>query len=144
MLILSCKFLYVLVMLVSLIPYEHAPLPEWWNNRHGYDDMDADRVPYPWTDMSVKDETVQVWGRQYQFGSRLLPEQITTLEYPMLRAPMRMVLKTADGEVLDTSIAEARVEWTTKNKTRVEGIRVVDGKGLSLKNAFLGPVRSGQ
>jgi hypothetical protein len=120
----------------TTIPYEHAPLPEWWNNQYGYDDMKNDRVPYPWTNMEVADQTVKVWGRDYQFGNKLLPEQITTLDYPMLRSPMRIVVKTVDGEVLDTSVAEARTDWTKKNKTRVEGSRVVDGKGLSLKNTL--------
>lgn len=120
----------------EVIPYEYPPLPVWWNNRYGYYDMDNDRVPYPWTNMKVEEETVHVWGRKYQFGSNLFPEQITTLDYPILRAPMRIVMKTSDGQVIDTSAVKAKAEWTKTNRTRIEGIRVVAGEDVSLKNSF--------
>jgi len=120
----------------EVIAYEYPPLPVWWNNRYGYFDMDNDRVPYPWSDMKVKDETITVWGRKYRFGKGLFPEQITTLDYPILRAPMRVLMKTADGEVIDTSSVESKSEWTKTNKTRVEGTRVADAKEVSLKNSF--------
>ncbi|MGA2618240.1 MAG: glycoside hydrolase domain-containing protein [Thermoguttaceae bacterium] len=113
-----------------------APKAAWWNNRYGYDDVDQDRVPYPWTDMKVEGETVQVWGRSYRFGKGLLPEQISTLGAPMLRSPVRVVMKTADGQTLDSSTATAQPKWARTNKTRVEGTRTLETAAFSLSNAF--------
>jgi len=120
----------------TVLPYTHPALPHWWDNTYGYEDVELDKVPYPWTDMKVEDESVHVWGREYRFGKRLLPEQITTLDRPMLRAPMRVVMKTADGEVIDSSAVESKSEWTKINRTRVEGARAIEGKNVSLKNTF--------
>ncbi|MCM8777537.1 MAG: hypothetical protein NC905_04670, partial [Candidatus Omnitrophica bacterium] len=50
----------------------------WWDNRYGYQDMDNDVVPYPWTDMKVEKDTVYVLNREYRFSDRFLPEQIKT------------------------------------------------------------------
>jgi hypothetical protein len=119
----------------TVVPYTHPALPEWWDNQYGNEDMLRDRVPYPWTPMEVKDDSVGVWGRQYRFGQRLLPEQITTLDAPMLRAPMRLLVKTTDGEVLDSTAVNADVTWSKTNKTRVESQRTIAGKSLDLRNA---------
>ncbi len=110
--------------------YDRVPLPEWWNNTIGQELG----VPYPWTPMKVDGENIHVWGRTYQFGNKLLPEQITTLNANMLRAPMRLVAKTAGGETLDTATAPAEDTWTKKTDLRVEGDRVVSGPGYKLRN----------
>ncbi|MDD5706292.1 MAG: DUF6067 family protein [Kiritimatiellae bacterium] len=126
--------------------FTRYPKAPWYGNRYGYDDVDNDMVPYPWTDMEVRgqrseggdqksaSDTIAVWGREYRFGNRLLPEQITTLDCTMLRAPMRLVIQTADGAMLDTALAEAQGAWIKTNRTRVEGTRVVAGTGFSLTN----------
>jgi hypothetical protein len=101
---------------------EKAP---WFDNRYGLSDMDNDVVPYPWTNMEVEEGTIRVWGREYRFVNRLLPEQITTLDYPILRAPMRLVIKTADGHTLDTSSGPAESTWIKTDRTRVEGRRMM-------------------
>ncbi len=120
----------------------------WWDNRHGYEDVDNDMVPYPWTEMEVntqqsaagdpetKSEVVSVWGREYRFGAGLLPEQITTLGYPLLRAPMRLVVKTEDGRTFDSAAVPAAAEWTRTDRTRVEGRRRAESDGLVLENRF--------
>jgi hypothetical protein len=124
------------VLASERLPFTKIQKAEWWGNRHGYEDMDNDVVPYPWTDMKVENETVKVWGREYRFGQSLLPEQVTTLDYPILRAPMRLTMKTADGRVLDTSAIDAKSNWTKTNKTRVEATRTIDAEKFSLKNTF--------
>ncbi len=108
----------------------------WWNNRYGFEDMDNDMVPYPWSDMKLEDGKIKVWGRDYCFGKGLFPDQITTLERPILRAPIRLLVKTADGAVLDTAAAEAKDAWTKKSHTRIEGTRAVDAGAFSLENSF--------
>ncbi|MDD5704644.1 MAG: DUF6067 family protein, partial [Kiritimatiellae bacterium] len=131
----------VVIKAPGMKPYEMAvnceypPLPEWWNTRCGWEDMDYDMVPYPWTDMAVTNDMVRVWGRDYDFNRRLLPAKITTLDYPILRAPMRVVVKTAAGETLDTAALEAKVKWTKANRTRVENIRELESGSLAVRNA---------
>ncbi len=120
----------------TTVSCEYPPLPEWWNNRLGYEDMDNDMVPFPWTDMKVAEGTVGAWGRDYCFGKRLMPEQISTLGYPILRAPIGLSLKVAGGESIDTSTLESKGEWTKTSRTRVEGKRVVDGKDVSIENTL--------
>ncbi|MDD5704643.1 MAG: DUF6067 family protein [Kiritimatiellae bacterium] len=120
----------------TVVSCEYPPLPVWWDNNCGYQDMEKDKVPYPWTDMAVAGDTIRAWGRDYCFGKRFLPEQITTLEQPILRAPMRVVVKTADGEVLDTSTVDAKAEWTKIRRTRIEGRMLVEGKAVSLENSL--------
>ncbi|MBN1864270.1 MAG: hypothetical protein JW808_05160, partial [Victivallales bacterium] len=123
----------------------------WYDNRHGFDDVDNDRVPYPWTDMGVRvqgsggsvqgaenqqSKIVSVWGREYRFGAGLLPEQVTTLGEPILRAPIRMRIRGGQGPEIDTSALEAKIEWPRTDRTRVEGIRAVDAEGLAITNTF--------
>ena len=118
----------------ATVDYIHPAIPEWWHNRHGFEDMDQDQVPYPWTDMKVADDKVQVWGREYGFGKGLYPEQITTQGAALLRAPIRLLVKTAEGQTLDTAAATAAGEWTKTARTRVEGARSVDAGAYSLRN----------
>ncbi len=118
------------------LDFTKHPKAPWYGNRYGREDMDMDVVPYPWTDMKVDKETVHVWGREYRFGKGPFPEQITALAAPMLRAPMRAVLKTAGGAVLDSAALEARREWTKTSRTRVEGSRTVADGQLALTHAF--------
>lgn len=120
----------------TVVPYTHPALPGWWNNTYGYEDIEQDKVPYPWIEMKVEDEAVEVWGRKYCFGKGLLPEQITVMGHPILRAPMRVIIKTAGGEFIDSSAVESTSEWTKANRTRVEGVRVIEGGKVSLKNTF--------
>jgi hypothetical protein len=115
-------------------PFVKHAKAAWWGQRYGFDDVDQDKVPYPWTDMQVARDTVQVWGREYRFGKNLLPEQITSLDAPMLRAPVRLLVKTASGDVLDTAQTGAQSSWTSKKHTRVEGVRSVEAPFLSVKN----------
>ncbi|MCM8761907.1 MAG: DUF6067 family protein [Candidatus Omnitrophica bacterium] len=120
----------------TTISYRHPPLPEWWGNRYGFDDMDNDVVPYPWTDMKVEKDTVYVLNREYRFSDRFLPEQIKTFDYPILRGPIRLVIKKADGEVIDTGALPVKVEWAKVKRTRVEGSRIIELKDINLKNEF--------
>ena len=49
---------------------------------------------------------------------------------------MRLTIKTADGAAFDASKAEAKGEWTKKNRTRIEGNRTIEANGFSLRNSF--------
>jgi len=108
----------------------------WHDNKLGYEDIQEDKAPYPWTDMAVTEETIRVWGREYRFGNRILPEQIRTLGRDMLRAPMRLVLETGEGEVFDFSTVKCENEWSKRSHVRVEGRRRVERDAFSVTNAF--------
>ncbi len=112
------------------VVYDRVPLPVWWNNTIGKELG----VPYPWTALKVTDQTLTCWGRDYQWGNKLLPEQVRTQNRPILRAPMRLVLKDSAGQVVDTAMATAQGKWTKTTDIRVEGERVLDTPGYTLRN----------
>jgi hypothetical protein len=70
-------------------PFEKKPKPVWVGNRLGI----LDTVPAPWTDMSVADETVSCWGREYRWEGTLLPSQIISDGEALLSSPARLVMK---------------------------------------------------
>ncbi|MCF7854243.1 MAG: DUF6067 family protein [Candidatus Pacebacteria bacterium] len=122
----------------ATVPCRYPPLPEWWNNDLGTTDMQQDVVPHPWTDMAVVEDTVSAWGREYRFGDRLMPEQITTLGYSILRAPVVLNMTIQDGAGLDGSERVDEKKWTKTNRTRVEGERTLETDALTVRNAFWG------
>jgi hypothetical protein len=115
--------------------YAHAPLPAWWNNTLGADDERA--APYPWTDMQVNGDTVDCWGRRYHFSKLLFPEQIETQGRKLLRAPMTVTAKTADGTVLSSATAQVTEStWRKQSPIRVEGVRTIGAGDVQLQNDF--------
>jgi hypothetical protein len=115
--------------------YEHVPLPPWWDNTLGYDVENF--APYPWTPMALNGTTVDCWGRRYHYGESLLPHQVETQGRPLLRAPITLAAKTADGEVLSSATAKVtKAEWTKKLANRIEGTRVIESEGFSMRNDF--------
>lgn len=73
---------------------------EWENNTLGMDR----RVPPPWKPVSVKGQTLEVWGRSYVFGSALFPMQITSQGKELLAAPMRLRLQANGRALADTQV----------------------------------------
>ena len=126
-----------------VFPFELKPLPSWYNNTIGYDD--PKRPPYPFTYMELRNKTdVCVWGRDYRFGDRLLPEQIEirpdqeppTTPYPgngqrILRAPMRLTGE-ADGRAFSTDGIPAVAAWKVVTPTRISGTRSFTTGNLSV------------
>ncbi len=117
--------------------YDRVPLPPWWDSDVGNEDFKLDVVPYPWSNMSAGGNTVRCWGRSYDFGDMLMPQQITTLGRPLLRSPMSLKAVAADGSVLDSAAAKcAKTEWTKTAKTHVEGLREIENDSFALRNEF--------
>jgi len=100
---------------------EKKPFPKWYGDTVGFDGNDA---PYPWSDMVVRGQKVEVWGRTYDFGNALFPRQVTTQRKPMLQRPMGIRLESDQGQLTPTAKL-ARAEWTKKANCRVEGVREV-------------------
>jgi len=123
------------VLAQKKIDFTNIKQAEWFNNRYGFEDIDNDKVPYPWTDMKIDQDIIQVWGRQYQFGKGLFPYQITILDNQhFLRSPIRILLKTADGKMVDSSKYKAKSKWTKKGKAHIEGTRCINMGSISLTN----------
>jgi len=85
-------------------PYKGFGYP-WENN-----DLGIDRtVPKPWTPVEVEGKTLRVWGRSFQYGKGVLPEQIVTQGQELFhRAPV--VALSLNGRALDLAGAEPVIE----------------------------------
>jgi len=75
----------------ELIKTLTVPSREWLGNTLG----EEKKVLPPWTPIkidkkSAENFSVQVWGRQYQFGNSVLPTQIISQDQPMLQSPMAL------------------------------------------------------
>jgi hypothetical protein len=68
----------------------------WLGNKIGI----SDKVPRPWIPVETKVSsdgkvTFNVWGRSYQYDGGLFPSQITSLNRPLLTAPIKLVMAPA-------------------------------------------------
>jgi hypothetical protein len=103
------------------LSYDKKPLPEWLGNSLGI----SDTPPPPWTDIKIDQakDTASVWGRTYDYGLRLLPEQIINQGKPMLAAPMR--IQVASGGAVSSSAGDETTyaKWTETNAVHSSSLR---------------------
>jgi len=104
------------VLQQQILAYDKQPLPSWLGNTLGI----SDTPPPPWTNVTIDQakDAASVWGRTYDYGLRLLPEQIINQGKPMLAAPMQ--IKVAGGAAVSSS-ADAETsyaKWTETNAVR--------------------------
>lgn len=64
--------------------FEKPEKAEWIDSPLGIDD----KVPAPWTPVKVKNRTVKVWGRDYEFSDSAMPKQIVNQGISMLASPI--------------------------------------------------------
>ena len=88
--------------------------PAWFGNTLG----DDRTVPAPWIPMTVDGQTIRLWGRELMLGTGGLPDRITTLERPVLAAPVSVTVSGAAGlraltgsGTTVTEMADDRVSW---------------------------------
>jgi hypothetical protein len=67
----------------------------WANNRLGV----TDKVPPPWTPMTVAGKTVKCWGRTYNYENSLFPRQVTAQGADILAGPIVLVARIGGKEV---------------------------------------------
>jgi len=72
---------------------------EWWNTPRG----SIERVVSPWTPVTMKDNTMGVWGREMEIGPAGIPARVTTQGKDILAAPGRLVATLADGSALEAT-----------------------------------------
>jgi len=77
----------------------------------------SDKVPAPWTQIHRDNDSLEVWGRRYDFKESLLPRAVSVLDQDILVAPMRLRL---GREGQDVTPELATVKWTKQTDRRVE------------------------
>lgn len=70
-----------------------------------YVNPDADTVPAPWTSPILKDQSVEIWGRVYDFSTGVLARQLTSQNHPLLAQPIGL---RCNGELLQP---EESLSW---------------------------------
>jgi len=112
------------------------PDTRWLDNEIGKED----EVPSPWTPMKVGDDnSVEVWGRIYQFGQSPLPMQVTHTGDPLLVRGPELEVQTSTGlakikyEITGRKIHNSYVEFEgrgTAGDFSLSGTTRVDFDGL--------------
>ncbi len=95
--------------------YTHYDHPRFWRSEAGIDDT----VPVPWTPVESADGVTRVWGREYRFGSRIMPEQIVNQGVEMLAGPVRLVMRSGDQQVDLAAMAATEGPGKPDEATRV-------------------------
>jgi hypothetical protein len=102
---LNCLFLASFAFtpfLQAEYPQPEAAYPAhgytWENNTLGMDAV----VPPPWTPLHSANETVECWGRSYEFNGGPWPAQIMSQGKPIFAAPPKLVCRV-DGHELETT-----------------------------------------
>ena len=97
--------------------YKKRPLPVWKTNPIGLEALDDNWVPFPYTPLKVKSETVNCWGRQYVFKSGLV-SSIKSQSKELIRKPIQ-IKYTYNNKVY--TINFAAIKFTSMGNGRVIG-----------------------
>ncbi len=69
---------------------------KWENNRLGI----TDKVPPPWSPLTVRDKEIGCWGRGYDYSGALFLRQVRSQQADMLAGPVSLVAKIGGREVV--------------------------------------------
>ena len=100
--------------------YVHYDHPRFWMSDAGTDDT----VPPPWTPVKSAGGTVEVWGRQYRFGTRVMPEQIVVQGREILSGPVRLLVRSGDQEVDLAALQATDEPGARDHATRISGEQI--------------------
>jgi hypothetical protein len=67
-------------------------IPEWMDNKIGLED----KVLWPWIPLTVKENKVSCWGRDYTFANSSLPESIRSVGEELLSRPAELTITSGD------------------------------------------------
>jgi hypothetical protein len=94
-----------------------SPLqPEWLGTKEGL----TDKVPAPWTPLSVVRTSVKCWGRLYDFARGPLPSKIITREAAVLASPITLTGR-AEGQPLSWTSAAPKPTESKPNRVTLAG-----------------------
>jgi len=119
------------VLAEKAVGYGKRPLPEWYGNRIGI----TDRAPKPFTPVTRQGDTLGVWGREYRFGDRLFPVQITTQGAEMLAGPVELIAVDGAGQTHSSANVEAAATWGRHTDMRLEFERSARLGPISVRTA---------
>jgi hypothetical protein len=100
---------YGTIMAQETETFDKHPPPEWLGNTIGK----TSGVPPPWEPVSVNGNTARCFGRVHDFGSGVLPEQISSGGEKLLTDPVALTL-TSEGQTIP-------VNWRNGTWAQVKG-----------------------
>lgn len=65
-------------------PFTKQPTPDWLSDRKGIKALDADWVPAPWKPLTLKNDSVSLWGRTYNFKEGSLLQGVNSQGDPVV------------------------------------------------------------
>ncbi len=77
----------------------------WQGNRLGL----TEKIPPPWTPMTVAGQTIGCWGRSYDYTGSLFPAQVRSQQQDLLAAPMELVARVGGRAVVFRTAAKQAV-----------------------------------
>lgn len=118
--------------------YHHVKLdkPAWVDNAEGT----LTEVPTPWSPLEAQANTdgsvrIDVWGRSHVFGSNLFPQQIDTLNKPLLTAPVTLHAR-ADGKYIQWQDPEVALADATEVAATIQQQATGDAVGIDMNTVI--------
>ncbi len=108
--------------------YTHYDKPRFWRSTAGVNNT----VPIPWTPVQAAGGTTHVWGREYRFGTRILPEQIVNQGREVLASPVTLQTTLAGQSVDLAALAASAVECTDERDIR-EATSTIGNVAVSIR-----------
>jgi hypothetical protein len=93
----------------------------WWKTPIG----NIEKVIDPWTPVTVKDDTIGVWGRSMTVGEAGLPEKIISQGQPLIAGPGRLELVQTDGKTAEGGQAKTRTVSQADHRVVLETSSVI-------------------
>jgi len=94
---------------ISSVKQPQIPDEQWHNNGLGLED----KVLWPWTPLSVSNNKVSCWGRDYFFAASSLPESIISAGKEILSRPVKLTV-TSGGKNVAWTHSLSAVKLTPK------------------------------
>ena len=89
---------------------------EWWKTTRG----SIEKVVSPWTPVTLKGNTLGVWGREMEIGAAGIPARVSTQGKEILAAPGRLVATFADGKELTAEGVKTQTRFDQDHRKIVE------------------------
>lgn len=122
----------------KVVQFEKKESPDWLNNKIGI----TEKVPPPWSPIKVQKDAekksviVSCWGRQYQFEKSLFPSQVITQGKSLLLSPMRLKIRTDQGQETVVPGGDVEVTQAREDQVNLESKSVTGGAKINLKTTI--------
>ena len=89
---------------------------DWWQTKRG----SIEKVMPPWTPVTLKGNTLGVWGREMEIGAAGVPARVSTQGREVLAAPGKLVATLADGKELAAEGVQTKTRFDQDHRKIVE------------------------